>query len=213
MGGASSAPAAGIDPENRLLGRMSPRRLEAEAVRDAVLAVSGSLLAGGGPALPLEYAENVGGLDPKNVNPVSFSLKTFREAQQRQRTVYLPVVRSSAQRGPAEVLNFFDFPQPAQFTGGRPVTTVATQALFLMNGPLVRAQAGRLAGELLQDGVDDRRRVQALYVRVLSRPASQEETREALDFLGSFRGPNQAPEAWASLCHALLACNEFLFRL
>jgi hypothetical protein len=205
--------AASIDPENRLLGRMSPRRLEAEAVRDAVLAVSGGLLPGGGPALPLEYAENVGGLDPKNVNPVSFSLKTFREAQHRQRTVYLPVVRSSAQRGPAEVLNFFDFPQPAQFTGGRPVTTVATQALFLMNGPLLRAEAGRLAGELLKDGADDRRRVEGLYLRVLNRPASEEETREALDFLGSFRGPAQAREAWAGLCHALFACNEFLFRL
>jgi hypothetical protein len=213
MGGGSSATAAQIDPENRLLGRMSPRRLEAEAVRDAVLAVSGGLLPGGGPALPLEYAENVGGLDPKNVNPVSFTLKTFRDAQHRQRTVYLPVVRSSAQRGPAEVLNFFDFPQPAQFTGGRPVTTVATQALFLMNGPLLRAEAGRLAGELLKDGTDDRRRVQALYLRVLNRPASEEETREALDFLGSFRGRDQAREVWAGLCHALFACNEFLFRL
>jgi hypothetical protein len=213
MGGGLSAAAARIDPENRLLGRMSPRRLEAEAVRDAVLAVSGGLLPGGGPALPLEYLENVGGLDPKNVNPVSFSLKTFREAQQRQRTIYLPVVRSSAQRGPAEVLNFFDFPQPAQLTGGRTVTTVATQALFLMNGPLLRAQAGQLAGDLLMASADDQWRVQALYLRVLNRPASEEETREALDFLGSFREPSQPREAWAILCHALLACNEFLFRL
>jgi Protein of unknown function (DUF1549)/Protein of unknown function (DUF1553)/Planctomycete cytochrome C len=212
--GTVGSPAAGkTDPDNRLLTRMSPRRLDAEVLRDALLAVSGDLLPGGGTALPLEFPENVGNLDPKDVNPVSFSLKKFRDVQQRQRTIYLPVVRSSAQRGPAEVLNVFDFPQPALFTGDRPVTTVAPQALFLLNGPFVGVQAGRLADDLLKRDGDDRNRVRTLYLRTLNRPASDAETQEALAFLAAFDKSSPRREAWAQLCHALLMCNEFLFRL
>jgi mono/diheme cytochrome c family protein len=213
IGNVGTPQALKTDPENRLLSRMHPRRLDAEVVRDAMLALSGDLLPGGGPALPLEIPENVGNLDPKDVNPVSFSLKKFRDVQQRQRTIYLPVVRSSAQRGPAEVLDVFDFPQPALFTGERPVTTVAPQALFLLNGPFVAAQANRLAEDLLKANGENAQHVQALYLRVVSRPASDAEIREALAFIASF-GPSSARrEAWARLCHALLMCNEFLFRL
>jgi hypothetical protein len=213
MGNIGSPSAAKIDPENRLLSRMSPRRLDAEAIRDTMLAVSGGLLPGGGPALPLEFPENVGNLDPKDVNPVSFALKKFRDVQQRQRTIYLPVVRSSAQRGPAEVLDVFDFPQPALFTGDRSVTTVAPQALFLLNSPFVTAQATGLANDLLKTEADDCQRVRALYLRVVNRPATDAETREALAFLASFEPSTSRTNAWARLCHALLMCNDFLFRL
>jgi Protein of unknown function (DUF1549)/Protein of unknown function (DUF1553)/Planctomycete cytochrome C len=213
MGETRSAAARKSDPENRLLSRMTPRRLDAEVIRDAMLSLTGDLIPGGGPALPLEYPENVGNLDPKDVNPVSFSLRKFRDAQQRQRTLYLPVVRSTAQRGPAEVLEVFDFPQPALFTGQRPVTTVAPQALFLLNGTFVAGQATRLADELIKAEPDDTRRVAALYLRALNRPASQTEVGEALAFLDSVDRQQPRRDAWARLCHALLMCNEFLFRL
>src|SRR4029077_13358545 len=132
-----------FDWENLLYGRISPRRLDAETMRDAVLAVSGALEScAGGPALAPEFIENVGGLDPKDVNPITFSLARFRDEQHRVRSIYLPVVRSSEQRGPADVLNFFDFAQPARLAGDRPTTTVASQALFLLNGPLL-ADASR----------------------------------------------------------------------
>src|SRR5207253_6122110 len=126
----------------------------------------------GGPALALEFSENVGGLDPTDVNPISFKLTKFRDDQPRLRTIYLPVVRSSEQRGPAEVLNFFDFSQPARFAGDRPTTAVTSQALFLLNGPLLREASHKLATDLLAQAAltNDGDRIAALYLRVLNRP-------------------------------------------
>jgi hypothetical protein len=192
---------------------MTPRRLEAEMLRDAVLAASGGLRpCGGGPALAPEYPENVGGLDPTDVNPVSFSLTKFRPDQAQLRTIYLPVVRSSEQRGPADVLNFFDFPQPAQLAGARPTTTVASQALFLLNGPLLQEAGRRLADAVLADPriATDGDRLNSLALRVLSRPFTPEEAAAARAFLA---GRTDRPRAWGQLIHALFASNEFLFRL
>ena len=198
-------------------------RLDAEAIRDAVLATSGSLVScKGGPALALEYPENVSGLDPKNVNPVAFSVTKFRPEQASLRTIYLPVLRSSVQKGPSEILDVFDFAQPAQVQGQRAITTVPPQALFLMNGPLLKNQAGGLADDLLKSTTpDDAVRLADLYLRVLNRPITADESREALAFLSTFDTPIAATDelpqrrhlAWTSLCHALFTCNEFLFRL
>lgn len=207
--------AAAADPDNVWLWRMNPRRLEAEMLRDAVLAVSGSLQPfSGGPALVPEFRENVGGLDPKDVNPISFSLKKFRDEQFRIRTVYLPVVRSSEQRGPAEVLNFFDFTQPALMTGTRSTTAVSSQALFLLNGPLVKEAAKKLAGDIRTNAAlaNDHERLGALWLRVRNRPIMPEEETAAAEFLtaASADGPESA---WQQLVQALLVSNEFLFRL
>jgi hypothetical protein len=170
----------------------------------------------------LEYPENVSGLDPKNVNPVAFSVTKFRPEQASLRTIYLPVLRSSVQKGPSEILDVFDFAQPAQMQGQRAITTVPPQALFLMNGPLLKNQAGRLADELLRSTAShDAARLADLYLRVLNRPITADESREALAFLSTFDTPVAASDelpqrrhlAWASLCHALFTCNEFLFRL
>jgi hypothetical protein len=210
---AGQRPGDDPDPENRLLGRMSPRRLDAEMLRDAFLAASGGLKpCGGGPALAPEYPENVGGLDPTDVNPISFSLTKFRPDQSRLRTIYLPVVRSSEQRGPADVLNFFDFPQPAQFAGARPTTTTASQALFLLNGPLLQEAAQRLADAALHNPMlaTDDDRIAALALRVLNRPFTPEETSAARAFLA---GLPDRPQAWGQLVHALFVANEFLFRM
>jgi hypothetical protein len=198
-------------------------RLDAEAIRDAVLAISGSLVAHNGTsALALEYPENVNGLDPKNVNPVAFSVSKFRPEQSSERTIYLPVVRSSSQKGPAEILDIFDFAQPAQMQGRRDITTVPPQALFLMNGPLLKAEAAKLAALLLKsDAADDDTRLADLYLRVLNRPITADESREATAFIATFDKPIAASDelpkrrqqAWSALCHALFTCNEFLFRL
>jgi hypothetical protein len=222
--------ALAADPDNRLYWRMSPRRLDAEMLRDSVLAVSRGLEPfTGGPALAPEFPENVGGLDPKDVNPINFSLSRFREDQSRLRTIYLPVVRSSEQRGPAEVLNFFDFTQPARFAGDRPTTAVTSQSLFLLNGPLLRDASRKLATDLMSQAVltKDDDRIAALYLRVLNRPPTTEEMATVLAFLATGDVPVAAgdPAAaagtpvrddaaiWQRLVHALLASNEFLFRL
>ncbi len=198
-------------------------RLDAEAIRDAVLAISGNLIpCNGGPALALEYPENVSGLDPKNVNPVAFSVTKFRPEQPDLRTLYLPVVRSSAQKGPGEILDIFDFAQPAQLQGRRNVTTVPPQALYLMNGPLIKNEAGKLGDQLWKaPAADDAARLAELYLRVFNRPITRDETQEAQAFLATFETPipasDEVPQrkhlAWALLCQALFTSNEFLFRL
>lgn len=196
------------DPENRLLWRMNRVRLDAEALRDAMLAIAGQLKSSlGGPALPLEFPENVGGLDPKSVNPRNFRLTKWRPGQEFERTIYLPVIRHSAQPGPAELRNVFDFAQPSQFAGKRTVTAVPTQALFLMNSPVVRKHAAALADRLSVEP-DESKRVDLLWLTLLNRPVTERERRETTEFLDDI-GEN----AWLELCHALLASNEFLIRM
>ena len=220
----SSQVAIAADPENRLLWRMSPRRLDAEMLRDAVLAVSGELRpCAGGPALAPEFMENVGGLNPTDVNPVSFTLSKFRDDQRSLRTIYLPVVRSSEQQGPAEVLNFFDFAQPARLAGDRPTTSVAAQALYLLNGPLLKNAARKLASELLADTTlkSDETRLSVLYLRALGRPPTTDESVAAREFVAdrtasttsADSGGTDPSVAWQRLIHALLTSNDFLFRL
>ena len=215
MSSAHDAVAAARDPDNRLLWRMNRRRLDAESLRDAVLVVSGELQScAGGPALALQFLENVGGLDPKDVNPVSFRTSKFPDAQHHHRTIYLPVVRSRAQPGPAELRNLFDFVPPTEMLGQRPATSVATQALFLMNSEFIKSHAGNLADAVLkQKAATDRERLECLYLRTLNRPVTEPEVQEARRFFGADADAEKQRAAWAAYCHALLSSNEFLFQL
>src|SRR6185437_9064893 len=176
------------DPDNRLFGRMHRRRLDAEALRDSLLAVSGKLIdSTGGPSLPLEFVENVGNLRPGNVNPPSFKLGHFRPEQEYVRTVYSPIIRLGLQVGPSELRNVFDFTQPADFTGQRPVTSVPTQALFLMNSKLMKDRARDLAGLIVRRAGDDRSRLEQLWLRVFARPIADSERSMANSFLATER--------------------------
>ncbi len=217
MGTTHNAVAMQKDPDNRLLWRMNRQRLDAEAIRDALLAISGTLVqSGGGPALPLEFRENVNSLSPKAVNPPAFSLKKFRPAQEFERTVYLPVLRSTGQPGPAKLRDVFDFTQPAQMSGRRAETAVPTQALFLINSDMLRARATELAKDLTKSVSDETARLDALWLRVLNRPLTSVERGDAVKFLGSIRASaKQDAElaAWTELGLALFASNEFLLRM
>jgi hypothetical protein len=196
------------DPENRLLWKMPIRRLDAEAIRDSMLAVSGELQeCAGGPGLPLEYPENTGNLKPKSVNPPSFSLKRFRPEHEFQRTIYLPVVRS-AQRGPGELRDLFDFIQPNSIAGRRPETIAATQTLYLLNNKLPRTRAAALAARVTAEVPATPQRLELLWLRVFNRPISAEEQIDAESFLMAAGEPG---EGWTELCHALLSSNEFLY--
>ncbi|MBV6498548.1 MAG: hypothetical protein CJBNEKGG_00771 [Prosthecobacter sp.] len=195
--------------ENRLLTRMNRPRLDAESIRDSMLAISGRLVPScGGTALPLEFPENVSSLSPGAVNPPAFSFNKTRPVQDFERTIYLPVIRTAAQPGSARLRDVFDFTQPAQIAGRRAETTVPTQALFLINSDLVRARATDIARLVTQAEPNPGARLEALWLRVLSRPITSTERDEAATFLDSL----PADKAWIELTHALLASNEFLLR-
>jgi len=202
------ARAAQIDPENRLHWRNSRHRLEAEAVRDTVLAVSGQLdRTMGGTLLKMQERQYV--TSTANSDPVDY--------RSNRRSLYLPVVRSALY----DVFTAFDFGDPTVMNGDRPTTTVAPQALFMMNSALVLEHTRAMAGSLLAHAdLDDSGRVQLAYETCYGRPALPAEVLRAREFLQRFAAlyamqpPNGVPaqqRAWQSLCKALIASNEFIY--
>ena len=200
--------AAAQDPENRLLWRANRRRLEAEAYRDAVLAVSGKLdRRRGGFTLPIGISGNVTYASP----PIIRAEAQLGPDLAYRRTVYLPTLRKS-QLDELDVLNLFDFPDPNQATGARAVTTVPTQALFLLNSPFLKEQSKLAAQAVLEQEATDAERVAEFLVRALGRRPSAEQTERALGFIESMSQELGREAAWARWCHTVFVSNEFLFR-
>jgi hypothetical protein len=178
---------------------MNARRLEAEPLRDAMLAVSGQLdRTTGGSMLDTNLTLNVDA--PMNTTP----------SESRRRSVYLPVVRNNL----GDLFQVFDFPDPHVVAGRRHSTTAPTQALFMMNSPFVLEQAKAFAASLLADAAaNDASRIEAAYVRALGRPPGRAEAERALLFLNQrdAAGSENQSSAWRDFCHALLASAEFRF--
>ncbi len=166
------------DPDNRLFGRMNRRRLEAEEVRDNLLAVSGRL-------------------DP------SLGGKATRDFNSPRRTLYQMTVRSDRSGfGP-----LFDVADPTAPADHRNVSTVAPQALFLMNHPFAKEQAKALAQRIAAGKGSDAEKVGRAYVLLYGRPPTAEEVQIGLDLLG----PAANEAAWAEYCQVLLCANEFVY--
>lgn len=188
-----------LDPDNRLLSRFPRQRLEAEMVRDALLAVSGRLdLQRGGSLVNWKNNEYTPG-DEVSASSV-------------RRSIYLPIVRDRMY----DPFTIFDCANPSVGTARRIPTVVAHQALFFLNSPLVKDSAKALTGDLMRDPQgDESQRVRLLYRRVLQRDPSTTEAGRALAYLERAGALVQDPTrraAWASLCQTLLASNEFLYR-
>ena len=210
-----------LDPENRLFWRMNRQRLEAEAIRDSLLKVSGELATkSGGPSLALEIIENTGALAAAGINPPSYHHRKSRPSQEFERTVYLPVMRN----GPSsadKIRSFFDFVDPASITGQRNQTVMPTQSLFLLNNEFVRKRATNLAKQLIAAHADENARLEALWLRAWNRPITGEERTDARSFLKEITSLLKTPRApdaleaarWQELCHSLLASNAFIYRL
>ena len=171
---------AKADPANKLLWRMNRRRLEAEAVRDSVLAAAGTLnRAVGGPSVKIPLEPEVYALlftegEPDGLWPVTPDV-----AQHTRRSLYLFNKRNV--RHP--LLEAFDQPDTLNSCAERPVSTFAPQALILMNSPFVHAQAKALALALAKESTDPTERVRALYRRAVGRAPNGNERDLAAEFL------------------------------
>jgi hypothetical protein len=176
-----------VDPENKLIWRANRRRLDFEAMRDTLLAVSGRLDA-------TMYGRPV---------------DVVNEPGDARRTVYGLVDRQSL----PSVFRAFDFASPDVSSERRPLTTVPQQALFGMNAPLVVEQAKAVAARPEVAVADPHDAVLALYRLVLARAAGPDEVETAVRFL---RGPVDEPggrglSPLAQLAQALLISNEAVF--
>ena len=185
------------DPDNTLLWRMTPRRLDAESIRDAMLLTAGKLdLTPPTGSAVGAYGEGYAvGANTKQIDQVS-----------PHRSVYLPVVRNL----PLESLTLFDMTPGSIVTGQRPQTTVPAQSLYLLNSPYVLKAAEFAAQRLLTDRPkSEPHRVKLAYERIFNRPPTDSEVEAALKFV---KTKPDATQAWAALCQSLWASHEFLAR-
>jgi hypothetical protein len=186
-----------IDPQNRLLWNMPRRRIDFEAMRDAMLCVSGSMDC------------------TMQGRPVDLLKQPFSD----RRTVYGFVNRNNL----PSLFRIFDFANPDASTGRRANTTVPQQALFAMNSPFVIEQADRLASHPdVTSRQNDAEKIRALYRRVLSRDPHPEEISLAVRFIHHTNTPDSGVNRsqnknvskmnpWARFAQILLLTNEFLF--
>ncbi len=177
----AGALALALDPENRLFGRMNRRRLDAEAIRDSLLAVAGQLDA------------SLGGL-------------AFADLAVPRRTLYLQSVRT----GPSstDFGRLFDRADPGSIVPARGESVVAPQALFFLNDPFVSAIARALATQVAHEepGTPEAR-IRRLYARVLARPPAPAELGLGLRFLAAERDG----DPWERYCHLILCQNEVIY--
>jgi hypothetical protein len=181
---------AKLDPDNHLFWRRLPHRLEAEVIRDALLAVSGTL-------------------DPRMFGPGTLDPSTNR------RSIYFTVKRSKLM----PMMQVFDAPEALGGVAQRPTTTIAPQALLLMNNPNVRAYAKAFAKRIAgNSGTPPEVVVRSGYLTALARSPAPEELAEGISFIKqqidsySAAGKTNAGElAFADFCQILMCLNEFVY--
>ncbi|MEZ6055992.1 MAG: PSD1 and planctomycete cytochrome C domain-containing protein [Planctomycetaceae bacterium] len=214
---AFDAAKAAIDPDNRLLWRYRPRRLEAEALRDAMLASAGTLNTQMyGPSFKPPIA--VEAMQARNVkSPYPRDVKDGPE--NRRRSVYM--FHKRVVQYP--LMQAFDAPDAQVSCGRRVNTTVAPQALALLNDPFVRLRAEELAKRVAeQAGGDTNTWLRRAFQFTLHREPDADELAAAQSFLQSQtearlqRDKKSGPEtanrdAWVDLCQSLFGLNEFIY--
>jgi cytochrome c553 len=203
MDSRAEGPAESADPQDLLLHRMRLRRLEGEAVRDAILAASGRL-------------------DPRPFGPaVAVHLTPFLEGRGRptsgpldgdgRRSIYLAVRRNFL----SPFLLAFDTPIPFSTVGRRTVSNVPAQALILLNDPFVHRQAELWARRVVAAPGAPGERVRAMYLRAFGRPPGDAESASCLAFLRrqceQRKSGENDPAPWADLAHTLFNVKEFIF--
>jgi hypothetical protein len=196
------------DPSDKYLWRMPRRRLEAEAIRDALLAASGQLDLErplGSPVMTMSNRPVGGNVGMPEVRKPS-----------NVRSVYLPILRGQV----PEVLAVFDAADPSLIVGKRDVTTVPTQALFLMNNPFVLKQAEEMAKRVLAEkGLDQSGRINLADRLALGRLPTDSERTDFAHYIDDYRKSvaaanpkaNAQLAAWTSFCQLLFQSAEFRY--
>jgi hypothetical protein len=186
------------DPAGDLLSHARVRRLEAESIRDALLAVSGGLKPEPfGPSVPVFWRTEVDTENQPKAGPLDGN---------GRRSLYLDVRRKFA----SEFLAAFDFPKTPSAAGRRDETNVPAQSLALLNDPFVQQEARLCAQRVWSECVLAETRVARIYELAFARPPSAEESARALGFVRA-RGGEVELAAWADLAHALFNMKEFIF--
>jgi len=207
MSSADSPAALTIDPGDDLLWRQNRRRMDAESLRDTLLALGGNL--------DLSMAEGHPFPPPREWDFTQH--KQFRAIYEtNRRSIYLMSQR--IQRHP--FMAIFDGPDTGASTGSRMTSTTTLQALYLLNDPFVHQQSAKLAERLRSARSEDRDRIALAYELVFARTATDEEQSLAIDYLAKTRDKLAAVgvkdqerdvQAWESLVRGLLRTNEFIY--
>ena len=183
------------DPENRFWWRAHHRRLDAEALRDAILAASGQLDTTPAKGSPVTALGEINiGRDNRNLDSLT--------ATNRKRSVYHPIIRNRV----PDSLRLFDFAEPSIIVGRRQVTTVPTQALYLLNSPFILQQSGHMAKRIVKEGANTPTdQVRRAFGLTLGREPSDAELQRMQAYIES-RDKNLD-----NLCQVLLASAEFRY--
>ena len=184
------------DPDNRLLWRANKRRLDAEAIRDAALFVSGRL------ENNRPEASLVARIGDRPVSIIRFDKRVAADLDgSRHRSAYLPVIRDKL----PDVIDLFDGAEPSLVTGKRETTNVPLQSLFLINSTFMQAQADSLASRARHQAGLNVERIRTLFELCFCRFPDPQE----LDMATTYLGENPGAGKWSSYCQALLCTAEF----
>ncbi|WP_040763242.1 DUF1549 and DUF1553 domain-containing protein, partial [Novipirellula maiorica] len=194
-----SPDAAQADPKNLLWHHRPPKRLEGEAIRDSLLALSGRLdKTMFGEPVPIQLTSFMDGRGrPKTSGPLDGN---------GRRSIYISVRRNFL----SPFMLTFDTPVPFSTMGRRNVSNVPAQSLILMNDPFVVQQARRWAEQVMNDFPDTHDRIQWMYESAFARQPSAREIAVAQAYLASEHGDSEL-DAWADFAHALINTKEFIF--
>ena len=197
-----------LDPENRLFGRAELHRLEAEAVRDSLIAV--------GDGLDRTIGQSL--LTVKNrAYFFDHTSKDLTDYRSNRRSIYLPVVRNNVY----DVFQLLDHPDAAVPNGDRPTTTIAPQALMMMNSEFVEQSTANFTALIWNDRLKtDDERIELAYLRAYGRQPTTHEVAASKTYLSdvalAFQATQASPDqqqkqCWNSLCHVIVSSNEFIY--